>query len=349
MRIALVNISLKAGRGSDQVTIDLAERLAEFHEVTVYSLRPVDHQASAYATVAPSGGSLWQVLEFIRRRRHDLNAYDVVNCHHAIVSLCLPRGRLITTYHGFTGRLNLRLGKAAGGAISRLIRRFVVRPSLARSKAVVLVSAALEAEVRQARNRRTEIIYSGVSSDDVVSANTTPAHMIYVGRLDPDKNVRGLLEVYRAAGPLPPLLVVGDGELRRELERDFSGPMIRFLGRVDRKTLRALYSGAHAFVTASLFETFCLPVIEAAQRGIPTIAARVGAFPEVVVEGRTGWLADDFARDGPELLRKVAALSPEQREAIGRDCREWAARFSWDNALQQYCALYAEIAAGPAR
>ena len=349
MRIALVNVSFEAGRGSDQVVIELGQRLEKEHKVTLFSFKPAKRENLNMEVVSPEGPGFGSLIRFIFYVRRALLGYDVVNCHHAIISLILPRENLLTTYHGFRGRINLRIGQTVGELISRSVRRLLIRPALFRSRAVAIVSRSLEAEASLSRTQSLRVIYNGVSPLTQIDIPGSPGHFLYVGRLDPDKNVRKLLEIYRSVGNLPKLFVAGDGIERGDLERDFSDGSIHFLGRMNHADLANLYSRAHAFVTTSAFETFCLPVIEAASLGCPSIGCRSGSLPEVISEGRTGWLADDFAREGPELLRKAAALSPEQREAIGRDCREWAARFSWDNALQQYCALYAEIAAGPAR
>ncbi|MEO0062441.1 MAG: hypothetical protein RLZZ08_1001 [Pseudomonadota bacterium] len=347
MRIALVNISLQPGRGSDQVTLELAERLAPLHQVTVYSLKPAADAGRGFDVVAPRGTSLQIRARFLATMRRELAAFDVVNCHHAVISLLLPSRNLLTTYHGFRGRLNLRFGNHLGEAISRTVRRFVIRPSLGRSQAVVLVSRSLEKEAGAAGNCLPRIVYNGVAGPEQPIQRQKPKHLLYVGRLDPDKNVRELLATYRSADSLPPLLVVGDGAERGELEAEFADKSIRFLGRVGRKELDSLYAEAHAFVTASTFETFCLPVIEAAHVGCPSIGYRSGSLPEVIADGRTGWLTDDFARDGASLLRKAATLSDCERAEVERNCRDWAEGFSWDRALQQYSDLFVEIAAGP--
>lgn len=140
---------------------------------------------------------------------------------------------------------------------------------------------------------------------------TAPGYLLFVGRLRIRKGVEVLLEALRAV-PGARLLIAGDGEHRAALERKAAelglGPAALFLGRCDASRVRGLLSGAAALVVPSTYEGMPLVVLEAMEAGLPVVASRVSGIPEVVEDGKTGWLVP------PEDPR---ALAGALTEALG--------------------------------
>jgi len=111
-------------------------------------------------------------------------------------------------------------------------------------------------------------------------------YLLYVGSLEPRKNLAALLQAWEQVGPKLlglELVLVGI------TSAVFSGrgfrsvpPRVRFLGHADDTLLPALYSGARAFVYPSLYEGFGLPPLEAMACGTPVIASNRASIPEVV-------------------------------------------------------------------
>lgn len=98
--------------------------------------------------------------------------------------------------------------------------------------------------------------------------------LLFVGRLSANKRPDHAIEAFRQvrrALPEAHLWVVGDGPMRRRLERD-APPGVSFFGRVDDATKRQLMARAHAVVATSVREGWGLVVTEAAEVGTPTIA-----------------------------------------------------------------------------
>jgi glycosyltransferase involved in cell wall biosynthesis len=213
---------------------------------------------------------------------------------------------------------------------------------------VTLVSRSLYDEAERASIREPEIIFNGASLPGSRPTAAPKTHLLYVGRLDRDKNVSGLLRAYCESGIEVPLIVAGDGSERTVLEGQYKDSPIRFLGNISPKALVELYASAYAFVTASTFETFCLPVIEAASVGCPSVGPNSGALPEVIRDGETGYLINDLGKEFGEILARIVSLGVDDRRELENACRIWAGRFQWATIARHYEDAYARIAAsGP--
>jgi GT2 family glycosyltransferase len=206
---------------------------------------------------------------------------------------------------------------------------------------------------------RTRVIYNGVDHYPAVSkaerAETRrriglrddEIAMLYVGRLNPEgQPYKGTLDLMRASArwreTAPHIRVVMAGQGTEE-----DAARIRQAGGVPLRNLppdelASLCAAADIYVTASRWEGFDLPIMEAAFQGVPGVALRVGAHPEVVRDGETGVLADNV-----ELLVREAeslAADRERRERMGAAAREWAGTFTWARATDEYEKVMAEVA-----
>jgi glycosyltransferase involved in cell wall biosynthesis len=160
-------------------------------------------------------------------------------------------------------------------------------------------------------------------------------YLLTVGTLEPRKNLPLLLEAYRLlkarAPDLPQaLLVVGTGQEIFRHPGVKAGAGVYFPGYLTDGQLDECYRGADLFVYPSLYEGFGLPPLEAMARGVPTLAARAGALPEV-----TGGGAELF---DPRSAGELAALlerylrSPALRAGLAERGRARAAAFRWEAA-----------------
>jgi glycosyltransferase involved in cell wall biosynthesis len=160
--------------------------------------------------------------------------------------------------------------------------------------------------------------------------------LLYVGRFSEPKNVGVILEAFAQVrrNVSQDLVLVGPDEKKetgrlRELAATLGiTDRVKWLPYVPIEELPVAYSSADAFVTASLYEGFGLPPLEAMACGTPVVVSDVSSLPEVV--GDAGWLFDP--RD-PAALAAVLGplLSSETARADGR--RRGLARavpFSWE-------------------
>ena len=146
-----------------------------------------------------------------------------------------------------------------------------------------------------------------------------PEHFfLTASRLVPKKNVAGLLRAYaryaaQAQAPLWPLLIVGDGPLKPELEQ-LSGELgltgrVHFRGYLSANEMAPFYALASAFILASSYsEQWGLVVNEAMSAGTPVLVSRVcGSAADLVVDGETGFQVRSRGR------RRAGASAPGLR------------------------------------
>lgn len=172
-------------------------------------------------------------------------------------------------------------------------------------------------------------------------------YLLYVGTLEPRKNLDTLLRSFAALGPAEParLVLAGargwlDAPIVARAER--LGARVRLTGAVAPADLAALYAAATAFVFPSLYEGFGLPPLEAQAAGIPVVAARTSSLPEVLGDAAL-YVAPDDERGWTEALRAVLA-DAALRTRLAEQGRARAARYSWERTARETLAVYREAA-----
>ncbi|MCC6153626.1 MAG: glycosyltransferase family 4 protein [Candidatus Hydrogenedentes bacterium] len=138
---------------------------------------------------------------------------------------------------------------------------------------------------------------------DSVDEPADPAYgeyVAYAGRIAPEKGVDTLIEAAHIAGL--PLHIAGAAS-----SRTTDSEIVTWRGLLDSPALRAFYRGARFVVTPSRWnEAFGLVPAEAMTHGIPVIASRMGALPELIEHGVTGLLFE--AGNAPELASRMTKL-----------------------------------------
>jgi glycosyltransferase involved in cell wall biosynthesis len=176
-----------------------------------------------------------------------------------------------------------------------------------------------------------------------------PAFFLFVGSLEPRKNLSGLLqaiEELRSGGRDCRLVVVGppgwrNRDIVARVARAEAAGWVSRLGFVDDADLAAIYAAARALVMPSFHEGFGFPVIEAMSCGCPVIAARAGSLPEIT--GDAGLLVEP--RDATSIAAAIARIDDDDvlRNARVAKGRSHALLFRWDACAAATLAVYHDV------
>lgn len=166
-------------------------------------------------------------------------------------------------------------------------------------------------------------------------------YILYVGALQPRKNLIRLIEAFeqaKASFPEMKLVLAGepawlaDGILAVRERSEYRDDIV-LTGRISFDTVRGLYQGARMFAFPSLYEGFGLPILEAFASGIPVLTADNSSLREVAGEGALYTDATDTADIAEKLVRlwQDEGLQSELRAKAHSELR----RFSWDKTAQE--------------
>ncbi len=174
----------------------------------------------------------------------------------------------------------------------------------------------------------------------------TNSFLLFVGNIEPKKNVGRVLKAYAALDTELPLVVVGR---KAWLSDDELGPGLRQLGwrektqlrmldYVTRQELDILYRNARLFVFPSLYEGFGLPPLEAMTHGCPVITSSTSSLPEVC--GDAALYVDPLSQK--EIKGALERLLEDDRLCADLSARgrEQAKKFSAENYAKRLAVLY---------
>lgn len=173
--------------------------------------------------------------------------------------------------------------------------------------------------------------------------------LVFLGRLTPDKGWKFTLDAFSKIVDEIDLdkiaaIVVGDGSMRDEITKNFSRftPNVYFLGRIPPQDVIPLFANADIHVTTSMKETKGLTILEAFAAGIPVIAPRAGGVVDSIRDSWNGFLFTP--KDENDFISKLKTLidNPSLRESMGANARQYVARYSWNNSVQNLLEIWQE-------
>jgi glycosyltransferase involved in cell wall biosynthesis len=172
--------------------------------------------------------------------------------------------------------------------------------------------------------------------------------ILYVGTIEPRKNLVTLLEAYaalRAAGLHPDvgLVIAGGtgwlvGSFFDRLRTLGLNEIVTLTGFVPDKDLPALYNCAEIFAFPSVFEGFGLPPLEAMACGVPVLSSQASSLPEVV--GQAGLLLPPLDAGAWRAALDQVLADPALRADLRQRGLAQAAQFTWDAAARQMLDVY---------
>jgi glycosyltransferase involved in cell wall biosynthesis len=248
-------------------------------------------------------------------------------------------------------------------ALNRLYLKLFTRWSVRRARRIIAVSESTKRDLAQQVGIspvKMDVVYNGVdSSFRLLPAAEVAAFkaerglperfILFVGTLEPRKNVVRLIEAYaHLAGDRPPLMLVGGkgwlyDEIFALVEALNLADQVRFVGYVPAQDLPLWYNAADLFVYPSLYEGFGLPPLEAMACGTPVITSTASSLPEVV--GQAGLLVDPTDAEALTAAMEQVLASTEMQEKMQMAGLAQAQSFSWRETARRTVVSYRQALA----
>lgn len=179
-------------------------------------------------------------------------------------------------------------------------------------------------------------------------------YILYVGSLEPRKNIGTLLEAYEILRERNPqiksklVLIGGESPLFAEVQlkvKHYKEDVL-FQGFVNDHALRDFYRNAQIFVYPSLYEGFGLPPLEAMASGVPVVTTLTSSIPEVVGDAAlmvSPYDAEELAATMDRILRDA-----DLRQRLIKSGIEQVRKFNWQRVARNTLAIYYEVFHSPA-
>jgi len=177
--------------------------------------------------------------------------------------------------------------------------------------------------------------------------NNKGEYVLIIGRLDPEKGVRTLLEAWKKLKI--PLIIRGDGRLEKEIRNYIEKEnidSINIVQRLSSEELDHLISNARFLIwpAEGYYETFGMVAVESFAHGIPVVASNIGVMAEIVIDNETGLLFKPG--DPDDLASKVERLwsHPEESTRMGLNARkEYESKYTSERNYELLVDIYSSV------
>lgn len=287
---------------------------------------------------------------------------DVFHCTYPL-PIQVKKARRITTVHDVIPIILPHLSLDRKDEVFARHKKTIETSDL-----IVTVSEASRRDILDIFNipeEKVQVTYQPVAIADVTEDETPEAeatlsllnleahkYILFVGAIEPKKNVRSLIDAYAKLKTDQKLVIVGKKAWMWEeqvghIETVF-GPKwpkrIKLLDYLPYDSVRYLLKYATCFVFPSLYEGFGLPPLEAMTLGTPVITSNTSSLPEVCGDAALYVDPEDVVALTAQMERVLS--SEELRGQLSAAGRKQAEKFSVDNYLQRLSVAYQTVLGG---
>ena len=251
--------------------------------------------------------------------------FDIIHFHIDYLHFPLSRREHVANVTTLHGRLDIP-------DLQPLYQRFGDMP-------VVSISDAQRQPLPNANWQAT--VYHGLPQGQYKFHDQAGKYLAFLGRISPEKGVDRAIEIASLAGvPLKIAAKVDRADqeyFESTIEPLLNNPLVEYIGEIGYPDKNAFLGNALALLFPINWpEPFGLVMIEAMACGTPVIAYPSGSVPEIIEEGRTGFLVSDVQG----AARAVEQVSQLNREECRRSFEE---RFSATRMTKDYLTVYEKL------
>lgn len=293
----------------------------------------------------------WRLTGIIRSFRPDLTHFLHFN---------LPlnfTGPFVVTIHDLIKHHSKGLQTTTHWPVTYYLKRLgyyrVIKKAVLKSKAIFVPSRWVKEDIlaHYPADKNKIIITPEAASQVYFKAGKAVSlpyrYFIYVGNAYPHKNVVALIKAVqilrRQKNKVKLVIVTGRDWFYQKLRREITGMKAAVAVKLKDFTsdgeLAALYRGAVAFTTASYFEGFGLPGLEAMAAGTLVISSNRAALPETYGQHALYFDPDNL----DELvgrMKQVLSMSSARRQKLIRSARAFCRTYSWQKTAKQTLEAY---------
>lgn len=323
--------------GTERVVYALTEELVKRgHEVTLFATGDSITSARLVSVfpkslreakeINPYGLNVWTTLNIglaYNKIDSDSIGVDIIHDHHSEISLPtanICRKPVVYTLHGTFDTNKKKL-------YEKLNKPYVV--SISKSQ------IGANGTINHIGN-----VYNGLSMNNYPFSLENDGYLLYVGRISMEKGIHSAVEVARVLN-LPLIIAAKLENIHLQYFREYIEPylseQIQWIGEVDETKRNKLMSRALCFLHPVTWkEPFGLTLIEAMACGCPVVAFRKGSIPEIIINGKTGFVVEDVE----EMIKAVVNINVIDR----KECRKHALEnFNSQKMADGYEKIYKKI------
>ena len=182
-------------------------------------------------------------------------------------------------------------------------------------------------------------VYNGINEKEFTFREKHGDYLLFFGRIHHEKGTHECIQIAKSAGMK--LIISGfiqdEKYFKEKVEPFINNEDIVYVGNSGPEKRDELLGGAYALLHPINFEEpFGLSVVESFFCGTPVIAFNKGSMPELIIDGKTGFLVSGI-NEGVESLRDIKNLSR-------KDCRNWAeSKFTRSKMAEDYLEVYIQL------